>query len=97
MGGNNPVSATEITGTTFQIINAKLDVPAVALSIHDSIKFLENLKQGFKRIVWSKYRSKITTLSKNNLDYITDPAFTNIVNGDGDPTINCLISITCHY
>ena len=36
---------------TFQINNAKLHVPVFTLSIHDNIKFLENIKQGFKRII----------------------------------------------
>ena len=72
----------------------------------DNIKFLENIKQGFKRtIYWNKYRSEITTQTKNNnLDYLTDPTFKIL--------IDCLyfhskmvmmvlleiiwISITCH-
>ena len=85
-----------ITGATFQINNTKLYVPVVILSINDSIKFLENIKQGFKRTIsWNKYRSEITTQTKNNdLDYPIDPAFTNINrlfalsfrNGNDDPT-----------
>ena len=60
-----------ITGTTFQINNAKLYVPVVTLSINDNIKFLENIKLGF--------RSKITTQPKNNnLDYLIDQTFRNI-------------------
>ena len=84
------------TGATFQINNTKLYVPVVILSINDSIKFLENIKQGFKRTIsWNKYRSEITTQTKNNdLDYPIDPAFTNInrlfvlsfKNGNDDPT-----------
>ena len=31
------------------IISAKFFVPIVTLSINDDIKFLENIKQGFKR------------------------------------------------
>ena len=48
--GNPPVQemATETTAATFQITNAKLYVPAVTLSIDDNIKFLENIRQGFK-------------------------------------------------
>ena len=72
------------------------------MSIHDNIEFLENIKQGFKRtIFWDKYRSKITTQTKNNnldhlieLDYNFDPTFRNINrlfllsfrNGDDDPS-----------
>ena len=41
---------------TFQINNAKLYVPIAPLSINDNIKFLENIKQGFKRTIsWNKY------------------------------------------
>ena len=61
------------------IISTKLYVPVVTLSINDKIKFLENVKQGFKRIFWNKYRSEITTQPKNNsLDYLIDPTFRNI-------------------
>ena len=63
-----------ITGATFQISNTKLYVPVVTLSIDDNIKFLENIKQEFKRTIsWNKYRSEITTQPKNNnLDYLID-------------------------
>ena len=65
---------------TFQINNAKLYVPAVTLLINNNIKFLENIKQGFKRTnSWNKYRSEITTQPKNNsLDYLIDPIFRKI-------------------
>ena len=65
---------------TFQINNAKLYVPAVTLLINNNIKFLENIKQGFKRTnSWNKYRSEITTQPKNNsLDYLIDLTFRNI-------------------
>ena len=45
------------------------------MSINDNIKFVENIKQGFKKTIsWNKYRSEITTQSKdNNLDYLIDP------------------------
>ena len=58
----------------------KLCVPFVTLSIDDNIKFLENIKQGFKRrISWNKYRSEITSQTKNNnLDYLIDSTFRNI-------------------
>ena len=53
------------TGVTFQINNAKLYVPDVNLSVNDNIKFLENIKQGFKRTIsQKKYRSEITTQPK---------------------------------
>ena len=49
-------------------------------SINDNVKFLENIKQGFKRTIsWNKYRSKITTQpNNNNLDFLIDLAFRNI-------------------
>ena len=38
-----------------------------------NIKFLENIKEEFKRTIsWNKYRSKITTPNKK-LDYSIDP------------------------
>ena len=77
----------------FIITSIKLYVPFVTLH-----KFLENRKQGFKRkIYWNKYRSEITTQTKNNnLDYLINPTFTNInrllvlsfKNVDDDPTIS---------
>ena len=72
--------ATTTTGATFQINNVELYVPVVTLSINDNIKFLENIKQRFKRTIsWNKYRSEITIQSKNsNLDYLIDPTFKNI-------------------
>ena len=57
--------------------NAKLYVPVVTLSINNNIKFLESIKQGFKRTVsWNKYRSEVATQPKNNnLEYMIDPKF----------------------
>ena len=65
---------------TLQISNTKLYVPVVTLSINDNIKLLQNIKQGFKRTIsCKKYRSEITTQSKNNnLDYLIDPTFRSI-------------------
>ena len=61
------VEATQTTGAIFQINNAKLYVPVVTLSKNDNIKFLENIKQGFKRTIsCNKYRSEITMQPKNN-------------------------------
>ena len=46
------------------ITSTKCYYPVVTLSI-DDIKFLENVKQGFKRTIsCSKYRSEITTQQK---------------------------------
>ena len=48
-----------ITGVKFMITSTKLYVPVVTLSVNDNIKFLENIKQGFKRTFsWNKYRSE---------------------------------------
>ena len=76
------------------------------LSINDDIKFLENIKHGFKRRTsWNKYRCEITTKPKyNNLDYLIDPAFRNInrlfalsfKNGNDSPTRDSFDNITCH-
>ena len=89
---------------TFQIKNAKLYVPVVIFSMNDHLKFLENIKQGFKRaIFWNKCRFE-TIAKHNNLDYLIDPAFKNInrlfllwfKNGRNDPTRDPM-SITCHW
>ena len=45
----NPADAVLTTTTKFQINNAKLYAPVVTLSMNDEIKFLENVKQGFKK------------------------------------------------
>ena len=76
--------------------SAKRFVPIVTFSINNNIRFLENIKQRFKRkISWNEYRSEITTQAENNnLDYLIDPAFTDInrlfllsfKNGNNDPT-----------
>ena len=68
------VAAIKKTSAAFQISNDKPYVPVVTLSNNDNIKFLENIKQGFKRTSsWNKYRSEIKTqLKNNNLDYLID-------------------------
>ena len=78
--GTNPANEALTTWATFQINNAKLHLPAVTLSINDNINFLENIKQGFKiTISWNKYKSEITTKTKNNnLDYPIYQTFRNI-------------------
>ena len=69
-----------IAGVNFIITSTKLYVPVVTLSINNIIRFLENIKQGFKRPVsWNKYRYERTTQPQNNnLDYMIDPTFRNI-------------------
>ena len=59
------VALIQKTTATFQIINVKLYVPVVTLSINNNITFLKNIKQQFKRTIpWNKYRSKITMQPK---------------------------------
>ena len=92
------VEATAIPVATFQINNAKLYFLVVTLLINDNTKFLENIKQGFKRTIsWDNYRFEITTQPKNNnLDYLIDKTFRNVnrlfvlsfKNGNNDPTRN---------
>ena len=51
---NSPVQEVAViktTGAAFQINNPKLYVSVVTLSINDNIKFLENVKQGFKKTI----------------------------------------------
>ena len=58
--------AIQTTSATFHINNANFYVSVVTLSINDNIKFLENIKQRFKRTIsWNKYRYEITTQTKN--------------------------------
>ena len=83
------------------ITSTKPYVSVVTLSVNDNIKFLENIKQGFKRTIsWNKYRSEITTQPNNsNLDYLIDPTLWNINRlfllsfkfGKNDPTRNSLV------
>ena len=79
----NPVDyevVTARTGAKFQINNAETLFSSCHFAYYDNVKFLENLKPGFKRTIsWNKYRFEITTLTKNNnLDYLIDPTYRNI-------------------
>ena len=68
------VEAMRRTGATFQINNGKFYVPVATFSMHDNMKFLENIKQGFKRTIsWNKYRSEISF--KNACDDSTRNSF----------------------
>ena len=92
------MAAIQTTVKTFQIDYAKLYVSVVSLSLNDDIKFLEKIKQAFKRTIsWNKRRSEIKAQPKNsNLDDLVDPIFTNInrlfsnsfKNGNHDPKTN---------
>ena len=53
--GASPTDASKTTAALFQANNARLSLPVVTLSINDNIKFLTNVKQGFKRTSsWDK-------------------------------------------
>ena len=77
--GDNPAIVAP-SAATVKITDTKLYVPVVSLSKENNIKLLEQLKTGFKRTVkWNKYRSQMTVQSNNNnLNYLIDPAFTNV-------------------
>ena len=77
---NDPLEIVPSTGLEFQIKDTKLYVPVVTISKENDIKFLEQLKLGFKRTVkWNKYRSQMTVQNNNNnLNYLIDPTFTNV-------------------
>ena len=87
-----------IAGVNFVVTNTKLYASVVTLSIDDNTKLLRTIKQRFGRTIsQNKYRSEITTQSKNNnLDYLIHPTFKNInrllvlsfKNGNNDPTRN---------
>ena len=48
------------------IIETKLYVPVVTLSIQDNAKLLQQLKSGFKRTIsWNKYQSIIKTFAQD--------------------------------
>ena len=72
--GDSPGSAA------FKIKDCKLYVPIVTLSAENDNNLLEQLKAGFKRTIkWNKYRSEMSNQTKNNnLNYLIDPAFTNV-------------------
>ena len=59
------MAAIKTAGAKFRINSAKRYVPVVTLSLNDNIKFLENIKQRFERIIsCNKCRSEITTQTK---------------------------------
>ena len=89
------------TGATFTIASTKFYVPVVTLSINDNIKFLESIKQEFKRTIsLNKYRSETIVQPKgSNLDFLIDSTFRNIKilfvlsfkNGKADPSMNSFL------
>ena len=79
---NPPIAAgleTLTTGTIFQKHNTKFYVSIATLSVNNSIKFLDHLKQGFKRMIsWNKYRSSLWFHSKDEAANFN----TNIADGN---------------
>ena len=65
---------------TFAITDTKLYVPVVTLSTQENIKFLQQLKSGFKRLInWNKYLSKPELLAQNlNLNHLVEPSFQGV-------------------
>ena len=79
--GDNPaVYSDSPESATFKIKDCNLYVPVVTLSAEIDNKLLEQLKTGFKMTIkWNKYRSEMSNQNKNNnLNYLIDPAFTNV-------------------
>ena len=68
------------TGTTFEITDTNLYVPAVTLSTEDDNKLLEQLKAGFTRTIkWQKYTSEMPNPTEiHNLNYLIDPTFSKV-------------------
>ena len=59
------IDNNHIIVVSFIITSTKLYIPVFTLSINGNIKFLENIKQGFKRTIsWNNYRSEITAQPK---------------------------------
>ena len=65
---------------TFAITDTKLYVPVVTLSTQENIKFFQQLKSGFKRVInWNKYLSKPELLAQNpNLNHLVEPSFQGV-------------------
>ena len=65
---------------TFAITDTKLYVRVVNLSTQENIKFLQQLKSGFKRVInWNKYLSKPELLAQNpNLNHLIEPIFQGV-------------------
>ena len=65
---------------TFAITDTKLYVPVVTLSNQENTKLLQQLKSGFKRVIyWNKYLSKPESFRRNaNFNYLVEPSFQGI-------------------
>ena len=64
------ITAANAYKATFEIIDGKLYVPIVTLSIEDNVKLSQLLGEGFKRsIFWSKYKvidNRVVQIANNN-------------------------------
>ena len=62
---------------TFRITDTKLYVPVVNLSIQDNAKLFEQLKSGFKILIfWNKYEPKVIVEQQNQYSYFfINPSF----------------------
>ena len=62
------------------IIETKLYVPFVTLSIQDNAKLLQQLKSGFKRTIsWNKYQSIIKTFAQDRYwNHLVAPNFQGV-------------------
>ena len=79
--GDNPAVYDDFpTGATFKLTDTKLYVSVVILSAETDNKRLEQLKTGFKKTIkLNKYKSEMSNQTiNNNLNYLTDPTFTNV-------------------
>ena len=64
----------------FAITNTRLYVPVVTFSTQENGKLLQQLKPGFKRIIyWNKYLSKPELLAQNPiLNHLVEPSFQGV-------------------
>ena len=71
---------TNYTGAgRFAIPDTKLYVPVVTLSTQDNTKLPQQLKSGFNRINWNKYKSNSKTYGQNrHLNYLVDPSLQRV-------------------
>ena len=69
--------------TTLAIVDTKLYVLVIALSIDDNVKLLEQVNSGFKRrINWNKHETKTTAQNAPNqyFYYLIKPSFQGVNN-----------------
>ena len=69
-----------LRNAVFKITVCKLYVPVVTLSSEEDNELLNQLKSGFERTIkWNKYMSQMSNqTANNNLNYLIDPAFSNV-------------------